>query len=137
MLEQWQNVHHRKNLDQMLAHLPIIDRVHLEECGIDDELFKELAAIYMEQTPAIIADIKNQMNVGKTDCLRKLAHNLKGTSANLGAARMAELSRMIELSTPADSPLEVRHLITCLDKEFQETAFVMQNLKQPTDGIAA
>lgn len=120
----------RVNVDQMIGHLPVVDITSLEDNGIDNELFKDLSSIYLKQTPEILRNIKDQMNFGRIDYLRKLAHNLKGTSLNLGAARIAELSRLIESSTPASSPLELRHLITCLEKEFQETEFWMNRFNE-------
>jgi signal transduction histidine kinase/DNA-binding response OmpR family regulator/HPt (histidine-containing phosphotransfer) domain-containing protein len=55
----------------------------------EPDLVEALVAIYLEETPGLLATLRQAVAAGQPDRVRKAAHTLKSSSANLGAARLA------------------------------------------------
>jgi len=53
-------------------------------------------ALYFVNTPELLAAMRDAVTHGNCEALRQAAHSLKSTSANLGAAPLAELCRGAE-----------------------------------------
>ena len=77
---------------------PIIDAEAIENLRAlnpdDDSFLKEIIGIFIEDTPARIAELRQAHAAGDVATFSRAAHSIKGSSSNLGAAR---------LRTPADS----------------------------------
>jgi HPt (histidine-containing phosphotransfer) domain-containing protein len=56
----------------------------------------ELVEVFETQTQQLVAMLETSQARGDHDTIRKVAHSLKGSSGNLGAMRLAELSRLLE-----------------------------------------
>lgn len=56
----------------------------------------ELVEVFETQTRQLVAELQAGNASGDHDTVRKAAHSLKGSSGNLGALRLAELSRLLE-----------------------------------------
>ena len=78
-------------------------------------LVKKLIEMYFDLTPKTIAEIKTAA-ITPGPHLRKLAHTLKSSSANLGARRMAMLLQKIENGDFKDE--ELSGIIDILDREY-------------------
>ncbi|CAL75704.1 conserved hypothetical protein; putative histidine-containing phosphotransfer domain, HPT domain [Bradyrhizobium sp. ORS 278] len=86
--------------------MPLIDQDQLEllRAALDpDELRAMLAELPMAAEEGLAA-IRTALLAGDLAQVRKAAHVLKGSSSSLGAGRLAELARMIELdlTTPEE-----------------------------------
>ncbi len=134
MLNKWSEVKYLQNLDGLVADVPVVDTAALHEMDLDDEVLRDLMVMYIEQAPEQISRIRSLATLGDFGQMRKTAHTLKGTSANLGASRMAEIARHIEHVDEKSGPAEIRHLVTCLEKQFQETQFALQRMISFYDG---
>lgn len=134
MLNKWSEVKYLQNLDGLVADVPVVDTAALQEMDLDDEVLHDLMIMYLEQTPEQIGRIRSLATLGDINQMRKVAHTLKGTSANLGASRMAEIARHIEHVDEKSGPAEIRHFVTCLEKQFQETQFTLQRMISFYDG---
>ncbi len=55
-----------------------------------------MLASYLEHSPRSVTDITTAINDANIAALGLAAHSLKSSSANVGARRMAELSRRLE-----------------------------------------
>lgn len=74
-----------------------MDVVLLEELrGILEEEFPSLIATYIQDSGVRVRDLRQAMLRGDAEAVRKAAHNLKGSSANLGLVHLADLCRGIE-----------------------------------------
>lgn len=73
--------------------LPILDYKHLsaldELSDPNDSLINELSKIFSSTTPNLLSELKNAVERDDQESIRRLAHRLKGSAANLGARRMA------------------------------------------------
>ena len=74
---------------------------------LDEELFEELRSILDGEFPTLIRtfvqdsglrvdEVQAAFAQGRIDDVRKAAHSLKGASANLGLAQLAEQCRQLE-----------------------------------------
>ena len=86
----------------MDSMIPVID--HHGAMGRldgDEELWNEIRSIWVEDVPQMMDSVRGALGAGDAEKLRRAAHALKGASANVGAARVAECARQIELASPA------------------------------------
>lgn len=74
-----------------------LDVVLLEELRdiLEDE-FPSLISAYIQDSTVRVEDLSQAMTRGDAEAVRKAAHNLKGSSANLGLVYLAELCRIVE-----------------------------------------
>lgn len=79
----------------------------MTELYLDEALFEELRDILEDEFPVLIStyihdsglrvnDLRAAMTLGDADAVRKAAHSLKGSSANLGLVYLANLCRIVE-----------------------------------------
>ena len=77
-----------------------IDRVAvarlLAMVGDDPDFVDELVDDYLAEAPQLAAAVRAAMDAGDADAVVLPAHTLKGTSANLGGVRVAEIAQGIE-----------------------------------------
>ncbi len=62
---------------------------------------KKIVGIFMEDTPVILAKMKEAWGKGDMKTLRRLAHSLKSSSASLGAMFLSELCKKLESQASA------------------------------------
>jgi HPt (histidine-containing phosphotransfer) domain-containing protein len=76
----------------------IINRKELAE-RLDNDmiLFRELAELFMEDSPKLIDNIRNAINDSDPDRLRKYAHTLKGSVSNFSAQAAFEAAYALEM----------------------------------------
>lgn len=92
----------------------------LEELSpVGEDLVGELIQVFADETPKILADMKRHLATGNLVDLKKKAHLLKSSCANLGARTMQDLSEKIELSTSAGDRALLQNLTDSLERNFQ------------------
>jgi HPt (histidine-containing phosphotransfer) domain-containing protein len=82
----------------------------------------ELIEVFELQTQQLVAALQASRDSGDHETMRKTAHSLKGSSGNLGAMRLAELSRLLE--SQATGPSSCDDLV----KEILEEVQVVSSL---------
>ncbi|HET7693680.1 MAG TPA: response regulator [Gemmatimonadota bacterium] len=55
-----------------------------------------IIALFLEKTPALVADLRDAVTRGDLDAVRRSAHTIKGTSATLGVRALSEKCRRLE-----------------------------------------
>jgi CheY-like chemotaxis protein/HPt (histidine-containing phosphotransfer) domain-containing protein len=99
----------------------------LETVGGDAELVSELVALFVEDAPGQIKDIRGAILRGDSRTLNEAAHKLKGSVANFGAEKAKDLAftlekmgREAELSAAAGTfdslDVEIRRLLAFLSE---------------------
>jgi two-component system, sensor histidine kinase and response regulator len=68
----------------------------LSRVGGDAELLKEIAALFMEDYPNALAEIRAATARGDAKGVERAAHGLKGSVANFGAQAAADAALQIE-----------------------------------------
>jgi len=79
---------------------PIIDAEAIENLRAinpdDDSFLKEIIGIFLEDTPARIAELRHAHAAGDVAAFSRAAHSIKGSSSNLGAAQLRTLAESLE-----------------------------------------
>jgi len=70
----------------------------------------ELVGLFLGDVEARMRDLATTVHSGNDDQRERVSHSIKGSCANLGAERMAELARLIELC-PASGAGDLLHAI--------------------------
>ena len=87
----------------------------LRDLGADD--FHEVIELYLEEAGDRVEDLQAKLNVDDFWAVGSVAHSLKGSSASLGALRLASLCSEIEHS-PRDST-RLQGLVNEVAAEFE------------------
>lgn len=109
------------------SHLPVVDLEainNLRSLGDegDDTFLNEIIGIYLEDTPLRIADLKAAFASGETPLFTRSAHTIKGSSANVGAARVRGIAEQIEHRSKAEPIAGLSGMIAELDAAFADAA---------------
>lgn len=77
--------------------LPVIDlEVALARVGGDQELLRELAGLFLEEAPRMLAEIEKATARRDGKAVESAAHGLKGSAANFGAQATVEAAFRLE-----------------------------------------
>jgi histidine phosphotransfer protein HptB len=61
-----------------------------------EDFAKELVDTFLEDAPAMLAELRGALAAGDADKFRRAAHSLKSNSLTFGAARLGSLARELE-----------------------------------------
>ncbi len=76
-----------------------------------DTVVREIAAIYLEDTPTRLRELEEAANAGHAERFIRAAHSLKGSSASLGVIAMHAAAERIESAARSSGlPAGVSHL---------------------------
>lgn len=64
--------------------------------GDNDEFLREIAGIFLEDTPQRIAELDQSLAAGDVAKFTRAAHSIKGSSANLGAVALRVVAEKLE-----------------------------------------
>jgi PAS domain S-box-containing protein len=83
------------------------------------DIVQELAEAFQFETPPLLETLRQAVAEGQPEQLRRAAHNLKGSSNNLGALTMAALSAELETIGKHGTVEKAAELITRLEQEYR------------------
>ena len=86
----------------------------------EPELFMELVDLFIEDTCEQLQRASDALTRGDTEEMRRRAHTLKSSCANVGAVHMARTCFQIEQFALAQELNEIRELLTNVLSEFDE-----------------
>ena len=98
----------------------------LSEPGKD--FFAELAEIYLKQAPEKVAAIEASLNTRKFKTVSDIAHQLKSSTGNLGAAELAEQFKAVEEAGRAADLENLLRLVPVLSKKFGEACAELKQI---------
>ena len=96
----------------------------LVECG-DTELVDELIAIFQSDTAERLQALGGAVASGDYAEVRAQAHTVKGSAMQVGANRVGEICRQMEIEAKKSPPLELDWLLNRLRKGFAEACAAM------------
>ncbi|MBK7198005.1 MAG: response regulator [Myxococcales bacterium] len=99
-------------VDAEASELPVVDgralaRVRAVQRPGRPALLPRIAAMYRARSPALIAELLALAEAGDVDGVARCAHDLKGTSGNLGLARLVDTVARIERAARDGEPAPV------------------------------
>ena len=103
---------------------PLINRQALENiralsASNGDALLERVLQAYLEDTPGHLRTIKAAIDSGSTVQIRKAAHSLKSSSANVGADALAQRCREMEQLGRNDTTAGAAALLDEMERSFQ------------------
>ena len=97
---------------------PVLDRARaLERIGGDVVLLAEIARLFMEEYPTLLALIRRACAAGDSHELERAAHSLKGAVANFSAASTVHAALMLERMARAGDLSQAQRAIELLELE--------------------
>jgi PAS domain S-box-containing protein len=106
------------------ASTPALDQAVLSELRQlqgegEPDIVQELAEAFWFETPPLLEALRQAIVEGQPEQLKRAAHNLKGSSNNLGARTMAALSAELEAIGKKGTVEQATELVTHLEQEYQ------------------
>lgn len=110
-----------------------------EHADGEPDIVIELIDLYLNDVPPRLKAMRDALIQEDKQSLRRIAHNLKGSSSSLGAGQMALLCGQIESNVDAALLEEVNASLASVEQEFERvrSAFVAERHKRQTIGIGA
>ncbi|HYP09749.1 MAG TPA: Hpt domain-containing protein [Bryobacteraceae bacterium] len=107
----------------------IIDRaVILDRVGGDEELLREITAIFLEEYPSLIDEIQAAAGAGDAKRLERAAHSLKGSVSNFGAQGPTQAAYKLETMGRRGEMQEVGSAVDDLLYEFGQLRPALEDL---------
>ncbi len=89
-----------------------------------EEFVHELVATFLEEAPAMLAELRSALAAQNTDAFRRTAHSLKSNSHTFGAMHLGELARALELG---GLPTASEAALDTLESEFAKVQAALQD----------
>jgi len=100
----------------------MLDSIRCLDLGDDEgSLLLELVQVFMDEFPQNLAELQLHLKERKADLVRKTAHKMKGSGANLGAKGFAKICYKLELMGKNNELKKTDELITKLGKIYKKT----------------
>ncbi len=129
-----------KSLSRMSMELRVssseeaIDRAVLEGLkalgGGDNDFVREMIELFLEQSPRNLEVMRAALDVGDLPAVSKAAHNMKSSSAYLGAKRLSELCGQVEAKARTSETTFVARGVEALTAEFDAVRRALLEEKQ-------
>jgi len=106
-----------------MSDTPIIDPqaiASLRALNADDndEFLREIAGIFLEDTPKRITDLDQSLAAGDLGKFTRAAHSIKGSAANLGAVALRAAAEKLETHSRKEGFGGVETMIAGVKTEF-------------------
>jgi PAS domain S-box-containing protein len=129
MVDKWvSSTTQEQNKDTHNSGHPIVDwNFFNERFGDDQELVKELVAIYLEESPKQMQQVRQAVADKNMADLSLYAHSLKGASANMGAMEVRYAAADLEAKGKAGDGNGLDELMEKLEAAFRRAVEEFQN----------
>jgi histidine phosphotransfer protein HptB len=102
----------------------------LEECG-EAVLVEELIAIFQTDTTSRLELLARAIETADYSAVRTEAHTIKGSALQVGALRVADVCRTLELEARQPQPTDLGRLFRALRERFDEVCGVLAARRGP------
>ncbi|MCZ6633301.1 MAG: Hpt domain-containing protein [bacterium] len=104
----------------------------LENVGGDLEILQEIAALFLEDSPGMLAQVRLAVERGEAEPLMRSAHTLKGSVANFGAEAAVEVALRLERMGQEGHLEGSDEAYRALEKEIEQVQFALAQIGQST-----
>ncbi|WP_422258664.1 ATP-binding protein [Dokdonella sp.] len=102
------------------SQAPPVDQATVQELlEIMGDGFTGLVQVYFDDTPRLLARLREAAASGQHDAIAEITHSLKSSSANVGALPLAELAKRAESDARSGRSEQLGSLGQRLDSEYQ------------------
>ncbi len=96
----------------------VLEQIRVMERNGAPQLLSRLIQIYLRDAIQLIEEARQAIGTGNAEALRVAAHTLKSSSANLGALRVRDACRELELQARAQQLAGAAERLALLESEF-------------------
>ncbi|MGC4072606.1 MAG: Hpt domain-containing protein [Nibricoccus sp.] len=96
-----------------------------------DSFLRDIIGIFVEDTPARIAELRNSLAAGDKDQFTRAAHSIKGSSSNLGATQLRAISSELEQRGKVEDIAGLAARVDDLEKIFNTARQSLEKLLPP------
>jgi histidine phosphotransfer protein HptB len=96
--------------------------------GDNDEFLREIAGIFLEDTPQRIAELDQSLAAADIPKFTRAAHSIKGSSANLGAVGLRAVAEKLEHQSRTEGLGNVTPLLKELRIEYDRAESELNKL---------
>jgi HPt (histidine-containing phosphotransfer) domain-containing protein len=96
--------------------------------GDNDEFLREIAGIFLEDTPVRIAELEQSLAAGDQVKFARAAHSIKGSSSNLGAAALRTAAETLEHQARSSGLSGVAPYVAAVKAEYDRAAAALKAL---------
>jgi HPt (histidine-containing phosphotransfer) domain-containing protein len=103
----------------------------LKDLGGDDDpgLFQEVVELFLADTRTNVAKLEQALAARDPQCMHRVAHSMKSSSANVGAMRMSKLCFEIEKLGRAGATAGAEELVREICRQFDEVSAALAAMK--------
>ena len=123
LLRRWLALYRLPHLERLdLAAVPLIDAAVLRNINAlaRPALLDSMIELYLSHSPDLIAGIEGAMSSGDLQTLSEALHTFKSSTANLGGARLVQLTKECEALARAGGNVEMAAVVQRIQREYQE-----------------
>nr|MBA2517535.1 PAS domain S-box protein [Solirubrobacterales bacterium] len=99
----------------------LIDEAVIAELGLEGEGLAELVALFVDQAATQVVELSGAISHGEAPTVARIAHQLKGSSATLGAVRVASVASELEQAAKTEQLSAAPELLGRLRRGLAET----------------
>ena len=96
-----------------------LDRIRAMQQQARPDLLQRIIDLYLSSTPGVVDDLQRGAENDDAEALRKAAHSLKSSSANLGAAELADACRALEAAARMGDLSGAREEVAAIALEYR------------------
>jgi len=110
----------------------VLERIRMLEGPDRQGLVEKVVSLYLSDSLKHMERIRNSAEAGDREALRRAAHTLKSSSANVGAMRVSETCRRIEAETAEGTPSAfAAPLLEKLESEYDSACRELRAILNP------
>ena len=95
------------------------------------DLLDKVIGLYLRDAPGLLAAMRDAALKGDAEALRRAAHSLKSSSANVGAVRLCDACKALELAARAGELDQVDPQLAVIASDFAQARIALEALLQP------
>jgi CheY-like chemotaxis protein len=109
---------------------PAIDPEQFESFrqAMGDDFIGEVIEVFNEDAPKLLLDMQQALAANDAELFRRAAHSLKSNSAQIGAVKLSELARGLEMIGKEGRLTEVSDIVALAEAEYNLVKQVLQDL---------
>jgi signal transduction histidine kinase/DNA-binding response OmpR family regulator len=92
----------------------------------EPDILDELIELFLDEVPTQLKALREAAQIGETQSVERIAHTLKGSSANMGALRMEALGAELEEAGRSEDLSAASGQISRLEEEFGRVRAVLE-----------
>ena len=111
--------------------MPIIDQSTFDELKqmSGDDFINELIDTFLDDAPAMIAEIKSALEANNADAFRRAAHSMKSNAATFGAMQLAALAKELEMLGKENKLADSGDKLKALEEAYVSVREELEGLK--------